>query len=278
MSPSEDQLRAALRAGEGGSPDPDVIIGHALQVKHVRRQRQVRLVSVAAAVILVGGLGVGLTALNRSGDRGSAGSRADSATMYNDSAGSAVSGTTVPVVPGPASIAVGTGAAAGGAAGGAGTGGGVDPTDACPATPVRYALPGGGGTDQFGAGGSLFSGSVASIVVCRYSSTTDSPLLSAQTFTGTDAQRAASALDAAPSTQSAELFCRTLLTIELIPTGTDGTAMTPISVTGQCTTAMVTNGTAVRYVPLNLYGLAPTPPPTPGQQPVSGAMSGSPPR
>ena len=44
--------------------------------------------------------------------------------------------------------------------------------------------------------------------------------------------------------------------MELIPKDVHGHAMTPISITGTCSQAMVTNGTAVRYVPLAVFGFA----------------------
>lgn len=64
MSPSESDLRAALREGEGDRLDPDDII---LSVRHVRARRRNMLLSAAAAVVVVGGTASGVTALVNSG-------------------------------------------------------------------------------------------------------------------------------------------------------------------------------------------------------------------
>lgn len=57
MSPSEDQLRAALRHGEGDGLSAAGIIARA---EDHRRQRRTRLLSVAAAVVVVAGIGTGV--------------------------------------------------------------------------------------------------------------------------------------------------------------------------------------------------------------------------
>ncbi len=59
MSPSEKDLRSALRAGEGEAfaPDADTIMQAARGARHTRR---VRIAAVTATVVVVGGLGIGL--------------------------------------------------------------------------------------------------------------------------------------------------------------------------------------------------------------------------
>jgi len=153
MSPSESQLRAALRAGEGQPVNPELVIAHARAVRHNRRMR---VGSIAAAVIAVGGIGTGIAALN-TGPNGSDGS--------SNTAGGAIAGdkAAAPEATAPRA-APGTAGAAGGSRGG------NNGTDAasCPDKPIRLMIPGGGGTGQFGGSGPLFAEPVGSIRVCGY--------------------------------------------------------------------------------------------------------------
>jgi hypothetical protein len=265
MSPSEDQLRAALRAGEGPAPSADAIIGHALGVKAERRQQRVRALGMVAAVAAVAGLGAGIATSSHSHNSNASGSA-------KSAAGSApLRGADIP--------AAGINGqnqqqqqqyAAGNGAGGAGTGGtGAGPQ--CPAKPVQYALPGGGGTNQFGASDSLFSGKVQSILMCRYTSAT-SALSGQDELMGSAAQDLATRIDSS-TTNGDGFLCKYVPVVELVATGIDGKQMTPISVSGGCGYGLATNGTGVRYVPWSELQASPPPAASP---PASGVMSGSP--
>lgn len=60
MSPTESELRSALRSGEGDGVDADAVIAHARGVRHARR---VRLGSIAGAVVVVAGIAAGVMTL-----------------------------------------------------------------------------------------------------------------------------------------------------------------------------------------------------------------------
>lgn len=57
MSPSEFDLRGALHDGEGEGIDVEALIGHASAVQRARHAKRVQLASVAALVVLAGGIG-----------------------------------------------------------------------------------------------------------------------------------------------------------------------------------------------------------------------------
>ena len=271
MSPSESQLRAALSDGEGPGPDPEAIIGRALQIRVRQRERRVRVLAAVGAVVVVGGIGVGIAA--------SGGGSHTSASRSNDMAASPAA---VPAAAGhmPASSRTSAPLQAAGGAGGAGgaNNGGSGATQSCPATPVSYALAGGGGTNQFGASQPLTSEPVSSLTFCSYDPSGTPPTYQgSRILEGTTAQQWIDAADAATVT-SDPAFCLNARRVEILVVGAHGDALTPLSVTGGCDYAMITNGTAVRYVPISTLdgvidgsqALA-TPPP-------SGMMSGAPPR
>ena len=222
---------------------------------------------MVAAVAVVAGIGAGLATAGNSNHGNAAGGKAASALSMAPAA----------VVPGGAGSGAVNGAGAGPGAGGAVAGGTeYSAIAACPAKPVQYALPGGGGTNQFGAGDSLFSAPVSFIVICRYSSTTLS-LTGSDLLSGSAAQDLATSIDKASTTQhDDQAMCARPWVVELLPTRSGGQAMTPISiVSGVCLEGMATNGSAVRYVPWSEF--AGSPPTSAGVlQPGSGTMSGSP--
>lgn len=59
MSPSEEQLRAALREGEGPGLDAGVIASRAESWRREHRARRTRLLASAAAAVVVAGIGIG---------------------------------------------------------------------------------------------------------------------------------------------------------------------------------------------------------------------------
>jgi hypothetical protein len=71
MSPNEEQLRAALREGEGDRPNADLIIASARAARRSRRRVAAAIAASVAVVIAIGG---GITALSlRSGNSTSSG-------------------------------------------------------------------------------------------------------------------------------------------------------------------------------------------------------------
>jgi hypothetical protein len=233
MSLTEDQLRAALRDGEGGNVDADVLIASALRVRHERRHRINIGLAVAAAAVLIGGLGSVLVRSSHdeggSSAGGAAAGSAASRPLHRSAAGGA--GGLVPRPAASAPSALGADRA----------------SRACPRTPVHLSLPGGGGTGEFGSTGRLFSRDVAAITACGY------PVSGARARTvivGDTARRAARKLEAAPATSHSSAYhCpvqNSSGTVELLPVDARGRNLRPVVLTGACP-YKATNGTAVRY-------------------------------
>jgi hypothetical protein len=242
MSPTEFELRAALRAGEGDGVDADAVIGRAMSVRHARR---VRVGSIAAAAIVVGAVSVGAVTLNGNGhSRMNAGSGTSLDRAGLDYASSQSAGT---------SNGVGGGASAP-------TSGNVPKQElpvnpaaaACPASAPQLVLPGGGGSGQFGSGDPLFASAVAHIRVCGYASGNHTTAQGVSIdLSGSQAAALALEISSGSITSSAKP-CPTLAPgqrkaqLDLIASDTQGKAMDPVVVTVFCGN-MATNGTAVRY-------------------------------
>lgn len=230
MSPSEHELRAALRDGEGDGVDAGAVIAHARAVRHTRR---VRLASLAAAVVAVGAVGTGGALL-----------AGHSSTSQNKAASSPLLG----VVQGAASSepAVAAPARSASAHGGASSPGAVD---RCPAALPQLAIPGGGGTGQFGGSDPLFAGAVVSLDVCGYRAQTAAGTMALRdsiTLSDGQARELVGSLNAA-STKPRELLCvhgpaRALA----IYARTASSDLPVVTVHLDCR-GMSTNGTAVRY-------------------------------
>lgn len=170
MSPTEKELRAFLREGEGDVPDAVSVMSNAMRVREARRKRMTTvLTSAAAAVVVIGG-SVLLVNTGRSNDD------AGNGNTGGGLAQSANGGTTS------------TEAAANG---------GADFEDRrsassklapkantsqrysammglpmCPATPTHYALPGGGGLNSFGANGKMWKRTPNAMRICAYTGST----------------------------------------------------------------------------------------------------------
>jgi hypothetical protein len=216
MSPSEFDLRAALREGEGDRLDPDSVLAAA---RATRRERRVRIASVAGAVIVVGGIGAGVGIANL------------------QSSGSPTAGGTSPS---------GSQSAASTFSGGSSVAATLS-TLVCPTTPERVLLPGGGGTGQFGGDSSLFGHPVAAMKICLYPSATGSHPRSV-VIQGADAQELANSLDTSASTPP---FCpnlrgQTELGFEVLAVTPGGTKLKPVTALPE-SPGRITNGTAVRY-------------------------------
>jgi len=234
MSPSEFELRDALRDGEGDGLDSDALIRSAVQIRHTRR---VRLGAIAASVIAVGAIGTGAVQLVQNGSSSQA-SKSSADTGF----GAEQSVPSAPVNRGalPNQPSAGT-------AGGAGTTGGTDSQAAtCPDSVPRLAVPGGGGTGQFGSGGPLFAGVVTQLVVCAYPVTKPPTSI---VLTGAEAAGVAAGLnDAATAHNPAVCPYRTTGTgqLVLLATTAGGRTLPPVVATLHCIWT-ATNGTAVRY-------------------------------
>ena len=144
MSPTENDLRAALHDGEGDGVDPNRIIFRAQRERAARRSK---LLNAAAAVIVVVGIGGGGAWLLAQGN-------GDEKASNSGAAG------------GGNSAALDHGTSAYGAARAPGAAPQGSSAATCPATMPRYPQPAGA------ASGSLFDRPVTSALVCSYGTTT----------------------------------------------------------------------------------------------------------
>lgn len=278
MSPSESQLRAALQQGEGSGPNPDMIIGAARKLQRERRETRTRIATAIAAVVVLGGVGVGITRHNdtrqtAAADRATEKSGTQSlhslagGTNAAGAGGGAVAG-------GPLAPAAGSVPSPGNPVANFGAGN----NGPCPATPVRYLLPGGGGTDQFGSSSPIVGKPVSSLTFCVYDATAStSTFLGSQLLDGTAAQEFVSRVEAG-TTRHDPSYCLAPRSVEIIPVGTDGKGLTPLSVVGGCQQVTISNGTAVRYLDVSALDAVTTGPNVLATPPPSGVMSGSPAR
>lgn len=237
MSPSEFDLRAALREGEGDGLDPDRVIARG--VAH-RAQRRSRLINTAAAVVLVAGLGVGGAALIKSGDSGSGssssagGARAASSSGSSAAAGGQVTksdqsaGAREPVAAAPTAAA--------------------RAVPGCPAEYPRTLLPTGSATKS-----PLFAEPVLYAVVCSYGPPTAATVPSRIVLVGARAADLVSRLEHASLTFTPRP-CPTVLAsrrsalaiIGVTAAGTRLPVVTTVVDSSACN-LQATNGIAVRY-------------------------------
>jgi hypothetical protein len=239
MSPSESQLRAALREGEGERLDAGLLIANA---NRARRERRRRINQLAGATLVVGVVGVGFTALARGGSDDQGG-------------GSSSSG-------GRAAALRSSAPAAGGVAGGVGgggqsahqpaksavpaPGGNYAPARSCPSVPTHIALPAGVTQDE--ASGPLLPTDAAAIRACGYPSGAQGGSVVLQ---ATRASALAATINSAPTRPGRTL--RTCAkdertgTVELLAVDGTGRPVRPVVVTIACPQAVATNGMATRY-------------------------------
>jgi hypothetical protein len=216
MSPTEFDLRAALRDGEGDGLDPDAVVDRA---EAYRRQRRARVLGGLASAAVVAGLAVtGAVAL---GGNGSSPARtatpgAISAPTRYDKAGAAA------------------------------------PAD-CPPVFPQLLAPGHVAARPYGASGPLFDSGVTDVVVCDYgpaSATAQAPV--AVSLHLAMAAELVDSLERAPTTPPR--LCPQFLTndtrryavIGRTPDGRQSRTVTVVFSANPCHTT-VTNGTAVRY-------------------------------
>jgi hypothetical protein len=269
--PSEFDLRAALREGEGDEPDVNDVI-YAGRAR--RAQRRSRILT-AAGVIAAAGLVAGVAQLDGGGSGSGGGS--DSAAGAQAAASSAPAG-----------------------GGGAGYGGNLVPATlapsarkaladvSCPTAAPQYPLAG-GGLSSGGGSAELFSRHVTSVVLCAYGPSFDAAGHAPRTpgrleLAGRAASRLANSLEKAPTTApTASCSGASSQQLAVIPVDAAGNQLPPVTAQVSATAcgAMVTNGTAVRYdwqpppaVAKKLAELTPSEPPdSPVASPVPSGTS-----
>ena len=263
MSPSEFDLRAALRDGEGD--DAEVKVERVIAAGRARRARRTRLLSAGAAAVLVVGVGVGIAEWGPSlGSSSKSTGTANGADVpaHGAQLGELQNGPADARAPVPAAGGQSSGGASAGSSGGSGSVGRTDVAEnvACPADAPRYVLPGGGSPGQFGSSGPLFAKSVTSVVVCAYGSpegtlsTTSGATPARLVLTGAQAGALVDSVENA-STSKAVRPCpqtsagRSPQLLALIGVTADGTTLTPVTamLTDPPCNVTVSNGTAVRY-------------------------------
>ncbi len=262
MSPSEFHLRAALHEGEGEAPDADAIIGAALRLKRQRHDRVVRG-GIAAAVLVLAGIGGGIALANHTSGKGA--SEAQSPALGRASSSRVEAPEKADLPAGAARLGKGT---AGGAAAGSGVSGasngqagsapvvgpiplpaGSQATAGCPSSPVRYTLPASDANTRRAATASLFRAPVTRLVICDYGAAGNP---TSRELTGSAAAKVADAIEGSTASQS-HRACLALAPATLLAFGATG-EQTPLEVSGTCNQLVVTNGIAVRYVaPSTLY-------------------------
>ena len=239
MSPTEDQLRRALREGEGDGPDPDTVI---LRAAAYRDERRTRIRSAVAVAAVVAGIGTGVGFLSTSG-------------VLNDeqhhplkAAGSAGANFSAEGADKDKAAGGGTGGVANVPSAYAGQAASV-PASACPTR-----LPAASVTSD--ATTPMFSGDVNSVTVCGYQGTgsvvraagTDQPL--SRTYTDGDASAIAHSAESAlpkPTGMSCKAMPATgVHALLLLGTYTSGGKAKPVVVGLGCDSAVM-NGTTTRY-------------------------------
>jgi hypothetical protein len=236
MSPSEFELRRALQPGEGEPGDAlnvDALIGKAQGIRHERRMR---MVSVAAAVVVVGAVGIGgATVYSNSG---STKKTSASDAMQSQKSASA-----------PREPNANAATSFGSATGGGGAAAGVSACAAAGGTTVSAS------SVPPAPNGALQAGAVDSVIVCvtPAASTTGSGAVDTtnSTYTGSQAQQIADSLNAASATRIGTVCpmggSRNSGQLDLIFQH-DGAVTAAVRVTQSPSCSLdATNGTTTRY-------------------------------
>jgi hypothetical protein len=241
MSPTESDLRASLRDGEGDVPDVDRIMAGAAAA---RSQRRGRILSTAAAVVVVAGIATGgFEIVSHSRDHESAGAGGSGGTTRAAAAAAAPA-----AAGGSARSADAKGAPVVPAPGGGGT---SAAPRACAARLPRTLLPGGGSPGQFGASGKLFTKPVASVIVCSYGGASSSPARAV--LDNAAGQALLTSLENASKTpfrgECPDYIKADAPTLAITAIATDGTALPTVtaSLARPACATQISNGTVVRY-------------------------------
>jgi hypothetical protein len=246
VSPTEHELRAALRQGEGPALNPDHVVAHAEAARRQQRAHRQRVLGGVAAAVVVAGIGVGISFIPSGGKDEAGGSKrafgAAASTPQQDNRSELHGSATANGAPTSAASSAAQGS------GGSSRSAMAD----CPpkeGRPVDYTLP----------SASLFSGPVRSLTVCAYgpyrssAAGSTAALGGSTTFTGNDARAIATDLDGASSKSGG--ICPQFRTADeprnylLIPVGTDGKPMEAIYVvigTNPCQD-FASNGSGARF-------------------------------
>ena len=240
MTPTEDQLRAALHQGEGEHLDVDGLLLRAAATRHARR---VRIGATAAAVLAVAGIGLG--SVVAFGDRGG----------QPTARGGSSSGAAIDLQPSSSLPAV---RPASGSAGGSASTHPQHTSGACPPVLPQIAIT--GGESAAAAHGPLFAQPVAAVTVCAYFSVTHTPVtaggatVSVQ-LTGGDAAALAASLEHASTTRLEGGLCPDMIALSaralaVFGVSADGTTLRPVLISidrPYSCNPPVTNGVAVRF-------------------------------
>lgn len=234
MSPSEAQLRAALREGAGRGLDADAIIAKAERYRRARRQRLINGAAAAAVVCVFVGGGSWLAA--RTGDEqggGSSGSAAHgaarTAVAQPPAAGGGVAAPSARETSAPSATA---------------------PVPGCPPTAKPVAVPDTGTTGRAAA---LLPTGLSAITACGYSP--DSARLQhSKVFTGATANGLAARLNRGsvspvPSSRQCSTGTHHARRLVLFATAATGARPKTVQVTVRCTGVVATNGAVARYLP-----------------------------
>jgi hypothetical protein len=234
VSPSEADLRAALREGEGDGVDPYDII---FAVRQRRAHRRTVLLSAAAAVVFVGGAAAGGAAL-----------------LSGGSGGNGAGGGTTALAGGGGGVASNAGPQLGHRR--------AEPNSTIGSPDARYNLacvtpqvrrvPTNNGSEPSGP---LLTGPVKGFIVCAY------PFVSGQSAQGAaplvvsgDAARSLIASLANTTTAPVPSSCPIItsaghLVLSMVPVTPDGQHLSPLTatITAPACSTSVTNGHTVRY-------------------------------
>jgi hypothetical protein len=239
MSPTEHELRAALRHGEGEPVDVDRLLAAGVGL---RAQRRSRLLTVATSVVIVAAAAVTGTALLTRDDGTSPTSNAQAQQASPTGRSAAGAGTdgggggVAAPAPGSSRVPIVVPDAGSGVL-------------TCPAGFPRRMLPGGGSPGQFGADSPLFERTPTAVAVCAYSG---AGTLAARTvLTGRDATALRISLESAPKVMPSCPIGPPAVVRKLAFVGVDaaGRSMRVVTtdVADSYCDARTTNGTAVRY-------------------------------
>ncbi len=252
MSPNEAQLRAALRAGEGESLDPDAILARARTTRSQRRRTRTAIGATAAMVAAVAGSVTAIAAANHGGQP--------------------AAGPSASVSPSRPGIATRPAPAIGGPSTEPGPDGTPYVPAGCTATAPELKWP----KDPTGtaAAGPVFPAGVESITLCAYQLGQPSqshPFQSARTITGSTATALADRINQLPPVTGVLPSCPpdSGPWYSLIVTTSGDAAPVVVASTSGC--GVITNGTAIRFWSGNvinplLKSLPPVAPVTPGRK------------
>ena len=258
MSPTENELRAFLREGEGEIPDAVSVMSNAMRVREARRKRITTVLSsAAAAVVVIGGSVLLVNAGGSNDENAGSGGLAQRVNNTANAAGGADLGTNsekhqsrseASVMAPNANKSQRYNALMG--------------LPMCPASPTHLALPGGGGLNTFGADGKMWQQPPNAMRVCAY---IGSNRPASRMIYGPQVAKIAHEVETASVTRIAGPSCPTSTpstagrTIEIFALDADRNRLKPVVFDAPaCGVVHATNGTASRYLTKLPAGVAST--------------------